>query len=93
MADKTKNKSFLLRFLIISFCAYALITLGSQIKELSAQKATLQATQQQKEETTRRTEEKQNQLDNSDNQEFVERAAREHGYYYPYEHVFFDVNN
>ena len=93
VAAKTKNKSFLLRFLIVAFCAYMLVTLGALFKELSDSRETLNATLNQAKETSLRTEEKQNLLDNSNDQAIVERAARDHGYYYPYEHVFFDVNH
>ena len=93
MAAKTGNKSFLLRFLIVVFCAYMLVVVGALIKELFDSRETLNAILEQIKETSLRTEEKQNLLDNSNDQAIVERAARDHGYYYPYEHVFFDVNN
>ena len=93
MAAKTGNKSFLLRFLIVVFCAYMLVVVGALLKELSDSRETLDAILEQIKETSLRTEEKQNLLDNSNDQAIVERAARDHGYYYPYEHVFFDVNS
>ena len=93
MATKTGNKSFLLRFLIVVFCAYMLVVVGALIKELFDSRETLNAILEQIKETSLRTEEKQNLLDNSNDQAIIERAARDHGYYYPYEHVFFDVNS
>ncbi len=93
MASKTKDKSFLLRLLIIVFCAYILITLGALIKELSSSRETLAATKQQAKQTADQIEEKKNLLDNSSPKELLERAARECGWVYPNENVIIDVNN
>ena len=93
MATKTKDKSFLLRFLIIVFCAYMLITLGTLISELSSSRETLKTTQDETKATSDRIEEKENLLKNSTEQELIERTARESlGYVYPNEQVFVDIN-
>ena len=93
MATKTRNKSFLLRFLIVVFCVYMFITLGSLVKELSSAKGTLATTENETNQTYNRIEEKKNLLENSTREELIERAARESlGYVYPNEQVFVDIN-
>ena len=93
MSANTKNKSFLLRFLIVAFCAYMLISLGTLISELSSSRDTLAGIQNETKETSLRIEEKENLLKNSTKEELIERAARESlGYVYPNEQVFVDIN-
>lgn len=92
VATKTKDKSFLLRFLIIVFCAYMLVTLGTLVNELSSGRETLKATQEETKQTSDRIEEKENLLENSTDEELIEYAARQEGYGYPNEVVFEDTN-
>lgn len=93
MSAKTHNKSFLLRLLIVAFCAYMLITVGTLIAELSEKKEQLAEYENQNKETSLRIEEKENLLKNSTREELIERAARESlGYVYPNEQVFVDIN-
>lgn len=91
MSTKTGNKSILLRVLIVLFCGYMLVSVGTLIAELSSKRETLAQLQDQKEQTELRIEEKEN-LKNSPLKELIERAAREFGFVYPNEQVFIDVN-
>ncbi len=93
MFAKNGNKSILLRLLIIAFCVYMLISIGSLIGELAESKATLAAYQAKIKETDSRIDEKTNLLENSTTEELVERYARERlGYCFPNEVVFVDVS-
>lgn len=90
---KTKNKSVLLRLLIIAFCAYMFISLGTLLTELSESRDALAQVQTEIDETASRIEENQNLLENSTEEELVEKAARERlGYVYPNEQVFVDIS-
>ena len=90
---KTKNKRVLLRLLIIAFCAYMFISLGTLLTELSESRDALAQVQTEIDETASRIEENQNLLENSTEEELVEKAARERlGYVYPNEQVFVDIS-
>ena len=91
--NKVVARSIVLRVLIIVFCIYLLITVGALVKELSSSLDTLKATQDENKQTSDRIEEKNNLLQNSTEQELIERAARESlGYLYPNEQVIEDIN-
>lgn len=93
MSAKTKNKSFLLRLLIVAFCAYMLISIGTLISELTSNREKLAEIKNETKQTSLRIEEKDNLLKNSTREELIERAARESlGYVYPNEQVFVDIN-
>ena len=90
---KTQNKSVLLRLLIIVFCAYMLISLGSLVSELAESRSTLAQVQAEIDETASRIEENKNLLENSTEDELIEKAARERlGFVYPNEQVFVDIS-
>ncbi len=90
---KTKNKSILLRLLIVVFCAYMFISLGTLFKELSESREALAQVQTEIDETSSRIDEDKNLLENSTEEELIERAARERlGYVYPNEQVFVDIS-
>ena len=87
------KRSILLRVLIIAFCAYMLISLGTPVDELSSRREELSETQSQIKDKTLSVEEKENLIKNSTLEEFIERAAREMlGFVYPNEQVFVDIN-
>ncbi|MEE0927952.1 MAG: septum formation initiator family protein [Acutalibacteraceae bacterium] len=89
----TKNKSVLLRLLIVAFCAYMLVSLGGLVNELAESRKTLAAVETEIKNTEVRLEEKLNLLSNSTEQELIEKAARERlGYVYPNEQIFVDVS-
>ncbi len=88
-----KNKSVLLRLLIVAFCVYMFISLGGLVQELSQSKNTLATVKTEIKETELRLEEKLNLLSTSTEQELIEKAARERlGYVYPNEQIFVDVS-
>ena len=90
---KAKNKSVLLRLLIVAFCAYMLISLVGLYGDLQETRAQLADVQTEINETTLRIEEQTNLLENSTQQELIEKAARERlGYVYPNEQVFVDIS-
>lgn len=90
---KTKNKSVLLRILIVAFCAYMLVSIYSLITELSDSKNALAEIKTEIDATASRIEESKNLLENSAEEELVEKAAREKlDYVYPNEQVFVDIS-
>ncbi len=90
---KRKNKSILLRLLIVAFCAYMLISLVGLYGELQETRAQLTDVQTEINETELRIEEQTNLLENSTQHELIEKAARERlGYVYPNEQVFVDIS-
>lgn len=90
---KTKNKSILLRLLIVVFCAYMFISLGTLLTELSESREALAEVQTEIDETSSRIDENKNLLENSTEEELIEKAARERlGYVYPNEQVFVDIS-
>ena len=95
MSSKTKqrNRSVLLRLLIVVFCAYLLISFGTLVTTFMEARSNLAEKQTEIEETTLRIEEGLNRLENSTNEEIIEKAARERlGYVYPNEQVFVDIS-
>lgn len=90
---KTKNKSILLRLLIVVFCAYMFISLGTLLTELAESREALAEVQTEIDETSSRIDENKNLLENSTEEELIEKAARERlGYVYPNEQVFVDIS-
>lgn len=90
---KTKNRSILLRLLIVAFCAYMFISLGGLLAELSESREALAEVQTEIDETSSRIDESINLLENSTEEELIEKAARERlGYVYPNEQVFVDIS-
>ena len=87
-----KNKSIILRLLILGVCAYFVVTLSSLWKELAASKDELNA--QKELYVTSQTEiEELRALLESDDKKIIEKAARERfGYVYPNEQIFKDTS-
>ncbi len=90
--DKYKG-SFLLKFAVLCFAVFALVSLVGQQLQISEKREELQALQEQLETQNVRNEEIQNSLDNSgDLAEYAERRARSDlDYAKPGERVFVDV--
>lgn len=83
-----KNKSIILRLLILGVCAYFTVTLGSLWSELSDQQSKLKVSQQELDSMIIEVEELRSLLD-SDDKKIIEKAARERfGYTYPNEQIF-----
>lgn len=88
-----KNRSIFLRLLIVAFCVYMLFSLGSLVSELTKSSGALAEVETEIDETASRIDEKQNLLENSTEQELIEKAARERlGYVYPNEQIFVDIS-
>lgn len=92
-ASAKPHKSILLRILIVAFVVYMFISIGSLVKELSESREALAEVKTEIKETSSRIDENQNFLENSTEEELVEKAAREKlGYVYPNEQVFVDIS-
>jgi cell division protein FtsB len=69
------------------------ISLGSLVSELAESRSTLAQVQAEIDETASRIEENKNLLENSTEDELIEKAARERlGFVYPNEQVFVDIS-
>lgn len=87
-----KNKSIILRLLILCVCAYFTVTLASLWGELNDKRLELEALNQKKETIVNEVEELRSLLD-SDDKKIIEKAARERfGYAYPNEQIFKDTS-
>ncbi len=87
-----KNKSIILRLLILCVCAYFTVTLASLWGELSDKQSELKAVQQKYDSMVNEVEELRSLLD-SDDKKIIEKAARERfGYAYPNEQIFKDTS-
>lgn len=87
-----KNKSIILRMLILCVCAYFTVTLASLWGELSDKQSELKAVQQKYDSMVNEVEELRSLL-NSDDKKIIEKAARERfGYAYPNEQIFKDTS-
>ena len=87
-----KNKSIILRLLILCVCAYFTVTLAPLWGELNDKRAQLSALNQKKETMINEVEELRSLLD-SDDKKIIEKAARERfGYAYPNEQIFKDTS-
>lgn len=88
-----QNKSVLLRILIVVFCGYMLISLGTLYSELCTGREALALVEIQKSETQAGVDEINNLLENGTEEEILEKAARDRlGYVYPNEQVFVDIS-
>ena len=87
-----KQRSIIVRLLVLGVCAYMAITLGNLWNNLNEANKELKKLQQQKEIITVEIEEYKSLL-NGDEKKIIEKAARERlGYHYPEEQVFKDVS-
>lgn len=91
-AKKRKNKSILLRLLILCVCAYFSVTLGGLWKDLSAKQSELKAYEDEYNTMLSEVEELRALIE-SDDKKIIEKAARERfGYAYPDEQIFKDTS-
>lgn len=87
-----KQRSIIVRLLVLGVCAYMAITLGNLWNNLNEANKELKKLQQQKEIITVEIEEYKSLL-NGDEKKIIEKAARERlGFHYPEEQVFKDVS-
>ncbi len=94
MATKTsrkQNKSILLRILIVAFCVYMFVSLVGLYGELCSGRDALADVQAEIRGTQARIDERNDLLQNSTEEELIEKAARERlGFVYPNERVYVD---
>ena len=87
-----KQRSIIVRLLVLGVCAYMAITLGNLWNNLNEANKELKKLQEQKEIITVEIEEYKSLL-NGDEKKIIEKAARERlGFHYPEEQVFKDVS-
>lgn len=87
-----KQRSFILRFLILGICVYMVITFSSLLSKLNESKAELKALKNQETQMNTDIEELRSLLE-GDNNKIIEKAARERlGYIYPDEQIFEDIS-
>lgn len=90
-AKKSKGKSVLLRVLLLLFAVYLNYTLIDLGIDLISKVQELKERQAYRYETTLKNEELTRLLEQGDEKELIEKAARERlGYVYPNEQVFID---
>ncbi len=88
-----KNKSIILRLLILGVCAYMTVTLGSLWNTLNESKAELKELKQQYTEEENDIEQLRSLLDSDSDNKIIEKAARERlGYIYSDEQIFIDIS-
>ena len=91
--NKKRNKSIILRFFILIFCAYFTVTLAGLWKELDAKNKELTAAIKQHEALLNDVEQLKSLLNSDNNSEIIEKAARERlGYIFSDEQLFVDVS-
>ena len=87
-----KNKSIILRLLILGVCAYFTVTLGSLWSQLNDKESELKAVEQKHDTMVNEVDELRLILDSDDNK-IIEKAARERfGFVYPDEQKFIDIS-
>lgn len=94
MKRKTKkDKSIILRLLILGVCAYFTVTLASLWGELNDKKSELAELEAQLSEEQNNVEELRAMLNSDSDKQIIEKAARERlGYIYSNEQVFIDYS-
>ena len=90
---RKKNKSIILRLLILGVCAYFTITLAGLWNSLNESRAELAALKVQHDQTLNDIEEYREMLNSDSHKEIIEKAARERlGYIYSDEQIFIDIS-
>ncbi len=94
MKEKTPRKrSFLLKFLILAFCIYMVVTLSNLWSTYNESMAELNSLNIQKQAEESAIEELKAMLKDESNKQIIEKAARERlGYIYSDEQIFIDIS-
>lgn len=94
MAVQTKRRgSFIVRVGLCVFAVWMIFYLGSLIKEYNSQQTILDSVSSKRDQLKMEVAEMSRMLENSDDIEFIEKAARERlGYVYSDEHIFIDIS-
>lgn len=90
---KRKNKSILLRIMILGVCVYMLATLSGLWNTLNESRKELEALKEQYAAEQNDIDELRAMLEDGSEAKIIEKAARERlGYVYPDEQVFIDIS-
>ncbi len=90
---KRKNKSIILRVLILGVCVYMIATLSGLWNTLSQSRKELEALKAQYDQEQNDIEELRSMLEDGSQSQIIEKAARERlGFVYPDEQVFIDIS-
>ena len=90
---KRKNKSILLRIMILGVCVYMLATLSGLWNTLNESRKELEALKEQYAAEQNDIDELRAMLEDGSEAKIIEKAARERlGYIYPDEQVFIDIS-
>ncbi len=93
MAGKQKNKSLVLRLVVLAVCGYMIFSLCSLWGELVSNRAQAQVLIEQRDEKQARIDELKQMLSSGTEEQIIEKAARERlGYVYANEQVFIDIS-
>lgn len=94
MAVQTKRRgSIIVRVGLFIFAIWMIFYLGSLIKEYNSQQSILNSASAKRDQLKMEVAEMSRMLENSDDIEFIERAARERlGYVYSNEHIYIDIS-
>lgn len=94
MASGTKRQSsIILRVVLLLFAVWMIYYLGSLIKDYTTLQKEYDATLARRDELALEVQQKANMLENGNDADFIERAAREKlGYVYPDEHKYIDIS-
>ncbi len=96
MSEKTykkQDKSILLRVLIVAFCLYLFLSVGSLVKELTRSRSDFATVNEEIAQTEAKVKELQHLTTNGTKEEIIEKAARERlGYVFADEQVYKDIS-
>lgn len=94
MAVQTKRRgSIIVRVGLFIFAIWMIFYLGSLIKEYNSQQSILNSVSAKRDQLKMEVAEMSRMLENSDDIEFIEKAARERlGYVYSNEHIYIDIS-
>ena len=93
MAKTKRQNSIILRIVLALFAVWMIFYLSSLIKDYSSLQKTYDSKVAKRDELALEVQQKANILENGDEADFIERAARERlGYVYADEHIFIDIS-
>ncbi len=90
---KSRQSSIILRVVLLAFAVWMIYYLGSLIKDYSSVQKQYDAAAQKRDELVLEVEQMANMLENGNDEDFIERAAREKlGYVFADEHKYIDIS-
>ena len=94
MARESKRQnSIILRVVLLLFAVWMIYYLGSLIKDYSSMQKQYEVAAAKRDELALEGEQMSNMLENGNDEDFIERAAREKlGYVYADEHIYIDIS-